>query len=161
MGGSQIVNWFITVLFFIAVPVVAKDFANVELDAKYWYETIYAPLWRDAETINLDAVRKHYIKGYRVHLTDGRYEPAANTVEEWRSTLKFFGETWVGSDLLKVTISAHNQNTVAIWSEWVNRNNDGTTSSGCANYVAGRTTKGGWQFYDLFIINCSDSDLAR
>ena len=153
-------KWIIALLSTIAVQVAAEDFSGVELDAKNWYEASYVPLWREARTIDLDEVRKHYIKGYRLHLARGGYESFANTVEEWRNSLKIFGENWVGSDLLTLKISALDQNTVAIWSEFVNRNDDGTTFSNCANYVAGRSTETAWKFYDLFITDCSAADLA-
>ena len=143
------------VLLIVSTQVPANDFAEVELEAKHWYQTSYAILWRDAVSIDLEKVRDHYIEGYRVHNADGGFQTAANSNEEWLETLKYFGDNWVGSDLVKVEVNAFNQNAVAMRSEWVNRNSDGTTSSNCANYVAGRSTEARWRFYDLFIIDCS------
>jgi hypothetical protein len=139
----------------VSTQVVANDFAEVELEAKQWYETSYAKMWRDAVSIDLEKVRDHYIEGYRIHIADGGFQTADNSNEEWLETLKYFGDTWVGSDLVAVEVNAFNKNAVAIRSKWVNRNRDGTTSSNCANYVVGRSSEGRWRFYDLFIIDCS------
>ena len=147
-------NRVFAIFLFVVLPSTADDFAGVEQDAKNWYQTSYAPIWKAADEIDLDKLRSQYANGYRVHSTEGGFSIAENSNEEWLGTLASFGGSWVGSDLQHFTVTALNANSVAIRSEWVNRNGDGTTSSNCANYVAERTKEFGWQFLDLFVVAC-------
>ena len=147
-------NRLAALLVLLAIPALAADFASTEAEAQEWYETSYAVLWKDAENIDLDEVRKHYANGYRVHLAEGGFRVAANSEEEWRSTLQYFGKLWTGSVLQRVSVTAFNANSVSVHSVWVNRHSDGTTSSNCANYVAARIPSVGWKFLDLFVLVC-------
>ena len=135
---------------FVVLPSSADDYSGVERDAKNWFQTTYAPIWKDAEDVDIDKVRSHYANGYRVHLSDGEFRIAANSNKEWIEALKYFGDSWIGSDLKYITVIALSANSAAIRSGWANRNGDGTTFYNCANYVATRTEEIGWQFLDLF-----------
>ena len=147
-------NRLAALLVVLAIPALANDFANTEAEAKAWYETSYAVLWKDAGNIDLDEVRKHYANGYRVHSAEGGFSVAANSEEEWRSTLQYFGQSWTGSAPQRVSVTAFNANSVSIHTVWVNRHSDDTTSSNCANYVAARIPDIGWKFLDLFVLAC-------
>jgi hypothetical protein len=139
----------------MAFPAVSYA-QGVADQARTWFLTEYAPLWKDLAEADPERIRSFWAEDFRDHPVDMDPSIWENTKERWQRNIeRYKAEGLVGSIVVDIQVEEISERAVLIRTIWRDYGQDGRIEEPyCGTFIAGQFGSR-WKFTNYFTVNCA------
>jgi hypothetical protein len=152
------INWLFPLLFLSLwiAPSGVSYAQGVADQARTWFVTKYAPLWKDLDQADPERIRQFWAEDFRDHPIDMDPSIWENTKERWERNMdRYKAEGLIGSTVVDIQVEEINDRAVLIRTKWRDYGQDGQIEDPyCGTFIAGKFDQE-WKFTNYFTVKCS------